>query len=181
PLNSIVIGLEFRGDDLYVLASHGLYLVSGGRVKRDGLAPKRILWGVPLDFHVSFHCLAWGPDGDLYLDHGDPLLNYGDWTRPDHWAYWTLFAGPEGKRVPYTGTGAVLKIRPDGSAPRVLARGLRGPVGLAFDRSWNLFTNDNDHESRADLYAPMRLLHVTPHADFGWPRGWMGSKSPDRA
>ncbi|MDB5313627.1 MAG: Xylose isomerase-like barrel [Gemmataceae bacterium] len=181
PQDSIIIGLEFRGDDLYVLASHGLYLVPGGRVKRDGLAPKRILWGVPLDYHVSFHCLAWGPEGDLYLDHGDPLLNYGDWSRPDHWGYWTLYAGPDGAKTPYTGAGAVLKVRPDGSAPRVVARGLRGPVGLAFDRHWNLFTNDNDHESRPDQYAPARLLHVTPQADFGWPRGWMASKSPDRA
>src|SRR6185295_1957514 len=45
---------------------------------------------------------------------------------------------------------------------------------------WNLFTNDNDHESMADRYAPAKLLHVTPHIDFGWPRGWMASKSPDR-
>ena len=181
PPDSIIIGLEYRGDDLYVLASHGLYVVPGGRVKRAGLAPKRILWGVPLDYHVSFHCLAWGPDGQLYLNHGDPLLNYGDWSRPDHWGFWTLFAGPRGTKVPYTGAGAVLKVQPNGERPRVLARGLRGPVGLAFDRHWNLFTNDNDHESRADQYAPMRLLHVSPQADFAWPRGWMASKSPDRA
>jgi putative heme-binding domain-containing protein len=181
PPDSIIIGLEYRGDDLYVLASHGLYLIPGGRVKRSGLAPKRILWGLPLDYHVSFHCLAWGPEGDLYLTHGDPLLNYGDWARPDHWGYWTLYAGPNGTKVPYTGAGAVLKVRPDGSDPRVVARGLRGPVGLTFNEQWDLFTNDNDHESRADLYAPMRLLHVTPQADFAWPRGWMASKSPDRA
>jgi putative heme-binding domain-containing protein len=181
PKDSIIIGLEYRGDDLYVLASHALYLVKDGRVKRTGLQPKRILWGLPLDYHVSFHCLAWGPEGDLYLTHGDPLLNYGDWSRPDHWGYWPLYAGPEGKKHHYTGQGAVLKVKPDGSDPKVIARGLRGPVGLCFDSKWNLFTNDNDHESRADQYAPMRLLHVTPHADFGWPRGWMASKSPDRA
>jgi putative heme-binding domain-containing protein len=181
PQDSIIIGLEYRGDDLYVLASHALYLVKDGRVKREGLKPKRILWGVPLDYHVSFHCLAWGPEGDLYLNHGDPLLNYGDWSRPDHWGYWTLYAGPDGKKHHYTGQGAVLKVKPDGSDPKVIARGLRGPVGLCFDSKWNLFTNDNDHESRADQYAPMKILHVTPHADFGWPRGWMASKSPDRA
>jgi putative heme-binding domain-containing protein len=181
PPDSIIIGLEYRGDDLYVLASHALYLVKDGRVKRDGLKPQRILWGLPLDYHVSFHCLAWGPEGDLYLTHGDPLLNYGDWSRPDHWGYWPLYAGPQGKKHHYTGQGAVLKVKPDGSDPKVIARGLRGPVGLCFDSKWNLFTNDNDHESRADQYAPCRLLHVTPHADFGWPRGWMASKSPDRA
>jgi hypothetical protein len=72
-------------------------------------------------------------------------------------------------------------MRPDGKQLQVVASGLRGPVGLAFDEHWDLFTNDNDHESRADLYAPARLLHVVPHIDFGWPRGWMASKSPDRA
>jgi putative heme-binding domain-containing protein len=181
PADSIVIGLEFRGDDLYVLANNALYLVPGGRVRREGLAPRRILWGIPLDYHISFHCMAWGPEGDLYLDHGDPLLNYGDFSRPDHWGHWTLFAGPKGEKFPYTGVGSVLRVKPDGSSPRVVATGLRGPVGLEFDANWNLFTNDNDHESMADRYAPARLLHVSPHIDFAWPRGWMASKSPDRS
>ncbi|HJT33278.1 MAG TPA: TIM barrel protein [Pirellulales bacterium] len=180
PADSIVMGLEFRGDDLYVLANNALYLLSNGRIQA-GVRPRRILWGLPLDLHVSFHCLAWGPEGDLYLTHGDPLLNYGDWNRPDHWGHWTLYAGPKAEPVPYTGVGAVLRVRPDGSRVRVVAGGLRGPVGLAFDPQWNLFTNDNDHESRADLYAPARLLHVTPHIDFAWPRGWIASKSPRRS
>lgn len=181
PPDSLVLGLEWRGDDLYALTANALYLLPEGRVRREGVEPRRLLWGLPLDLHVSFHCLAWGPEGDLYLSHGDPLLNYGDFNRPDHWGHWTIHAQPEGTRLPYTGVGAVLRVRPDGSRPQVVAGGLRGPVGLAFDDEWNLFTNDNDHESRADLYAPARLLHVTPHIDFGWPRGWMASLNPDRA
>jgi len=181
PPDSIIIGLELRGNDLYVLTSSALYLFPEGRIRRKDLQPKRLVWGLPLDLHVSFHCLAWGPQGDLYLNHGDPLLNYGDWNRPDHWGHWTLFTQPEGTKVAYTGAGAVLRVKPDGSDLRVVARGLRGPVGLAFDNEWNLFTNDNDHESRADQYAPARLLHVTPRTDFAWPRGWLPSKSPDRA
>jgi putative heme-binding domain-containing protein len=181
PPDSILMGLEFRGNDLYVLTAAALYIVPEGRTRREGLKSRRLLWGLPLDLHVSFHCLAWGPEGDLYLNHGDPLLNYGDWSRPDHWGHWTLYAGPEGTKVPYTGVGSVLRLRPDGTRLRVVAGGFRGPVGLAFDRGWNLFTNDNDHESRADLYAPARLMHVTPQADFAWPRGWMASKSPERA
>lgn len=180
PPDSIIMGLEFRNDDLYVVTDNALYLVPGGRVKHAELQPQRILWGIPLDSHVSFHCLAWGPEGDLYLTHGDPLLQYGDWTRPDHWGHWTLFCGQEGKPLPYTGQGAVLRMKPDGTDVRVVATGLRGPVGLAFDKEGNLFTNDNDHESRADQYAPSRLLHVLQGADFAWPRGWMASKSPDR-
>ncbi|HEX4130788.1 MAG TPA: TIM barrel protein [Pirellulales bacterium] len=181
PPDSIIMGLEFRGDDLYVLTINALYRVPGGRTQQHrGLRPERILWGLPLDLHVSFHCLAWGPDGDLYLTHGDPLLQYGDWTRPDHWGHWTLYCGRDEIPVPYTGQGAVLAVKPDGTGLRVIARGLRGAVGLAFDDRGNLFTNDNDHESRADQYAPARLLHVLPGIDFGWPRGWMASKSPDR-
>lgn len=180
PQDSIIIGLELRGDDLYVLASSALYRVPSGRTQRKDLKPERILWGLPLDLHVSFHCLAWGPQGDLFLDHGDPLLGYGDWTRPDHWGHWTLYAGKGAQSTPYTGQGSVLRVSPLGENPRVVATGLRGPVGLTFDKHWNLFSNDNDHESRADQYAPARLLHVTPHIDFAWPRGWMASKSVDR-
>lgn len=181
PQDSIVIGLELRGNDLYVMTSHALYLLPEGRVKRSNLVPRRILWGLPLDLHVSFHSLAWGPEGDLYLNHGDPLLGYGDFSRPDAWGHWTLFPQPAGTRISYNGTGAVWRMRPDGSDLRFVAGGLRGPVGLTFDPRWNLFTNDNDHESMADRYAPARLLHVTPQIDFGWPRGWMASKSPERS
>jgi len=181
PQDSIVIGVEYRGDDLYVQTVNALYLVPGGRTKRDSLTLKRLVWGVPQDLHVSFHCLAWGPQGDLYLDHGDSLLGYGDWSRPDHWGHWTLHTQPEGTKVPYTGVGAVLRVRPDGSRLKVVAGGFRGPVGLAFDRNWELFSNDNDHESIPDRYAPARIMHITPHADFAWPRGWIASKSPERA
>ncbi|MFO1022919.1 MAG: LamG-like jellyroll fold domain-containing protein [Planctomycetales bacterium] len=180
PKDSLIMGLEYLGDDLYVLTANALYLLPGARTRTTDIKPKRLIWGLPLDLHISFHCLAWGPEGDLYLNHGDPLLNYGDYDRADHWGHWTYFCQPEGTRVPYTGVGAVLRCKPDGSQLRVVATGLRGPVGLAFDPHWNLFTNENDHESRADLYAPAKLMHVTPHIDFGWPRGWIASKTPNR-
>jgi putative heme-binding domain-containing protein len=181
PPDSWVTGIEARGNDLYVLTAAALYVIPEGRKQRSGLRPRRLLWGLPLDLHVSFHCLAWGPEGDLYLNHGDPLLNYGDFSRPDHWGHWALYHLPAGATTPYTGSGAVLRIRPDGSSVRVVARGLRGPFGLAFDHNWELFTNDNDHESMPHLYTPARLLHVTPHAEFFWPRGWTVSRSPERS
>lgn len=205
PKHSIIMGLEFKDDDLFVLTCNALYLVPRGRVAREGLVPERLLWGIPLDLHVSFHCLAWGPEGDLYITHGDPLLNYGDWTRPDHWGHWVYYSRGQGsgvggqtetqksegktqndkqevawRKTPYTGQGAVLRYSLNDGAVNVVATGLRGPVGLAFDDHWNMFTNDNDHESRADQYAPAKLLHVVEGIDFGWPRGWMASKSPER-
>jgi putative heme-binding domain-containing protein len=180
PPDSWLAGIEIRGDDLYVLTDAALYLLPGARTKREGLTPKRLIWGMPLNIHNSCHCLAWGPEGDLYLDHGDPLLDYGDFSRPDHFGHWTIHCQPEGTTVPYSGSGGVFRIHPDGSGFRQVAGGLRGCVGLCFDHSWNLFTNDNDHESKPDLYTPARLMHVSQGIDFAWPRGWIASKSPDR-
>src|SRR5262245_2720185 len=157
PQDSIIIGLEWRGNDLFVLTSSALYVLPNGRVQRENLKPVRLLWGLPLDLHVSFHCLAWGPEGDLYLTHGDPLLGYGDWSRPDHWGHWTMHLEPGNRTVPCTGAGAVLQLRLKGDRSifephlgskygpvpfieslKVVAGGLRGPVGLAFDSDWNL-------------------------------------------
>ena len=180
PPDAWLAGIEIRGDDLYVLTNAALYLLPGGRTKREGLKPKRLVWGMPLNIHNSCHCLAWGPEGDLYFDHGDPLLDYGDFSRPDHFGHWTIHCQPEGTTIPYSGSGGVFRIRPDGSDFRQEAGGLRGCVGLCFDHSWNLFTNDNDHESKPDLYTPARLMYVSQSIDFAWPRGWIASKNPDR-
>ena len=141
---------------------------------------------------------------------GDPLWYYGDFSRPDHWGHWTMFFRSQqanarremdlelGDRsrdgiskdlefrqkwasMPYNGVGGVFRIRPDGTNLRSFARGLRNPCGLCFDKNWNLFTNDNDHKGIPSQYAPGRLMHVTEGSYWSWPRGWMQSKTPDRA
>lgn len=193
PDNTWVHDIEIRGDDLYVLTISALYMIPNGRVQRDGLEIRRLVWGAPRGHtHQGFHGMTWGPEGDLYFGMGDPLWFYGDFDkRPDHLGHWTFLsrrpgdrsglpAGEQWERTPYVGVGAVLRCRPDGSGLRIVAGGLRNNCGLAFDRHWNLFTNDNDHESRPADYVPGRLLHVTPHAWFGWPRGWTPDKTPDR-
>ncbi len=162
------------------MTSSALYLLPGARTRREGITAERLVWGIPVDAHISFHGLAWGPGGDLYFTAGDPLLNYGDYNRADHWGHWTIYSQPAGTKTEYSGVGGVFRVHPDGSGFRVVATGLRGPGGLVFDHDWNLFTNDNDHESLPQHYVPARLLHVTPQADFAWPRGWMAEKTPDR-
>jgi putative heme-binding domain-containing protein len=201
PKDTWVHDIEVRGDDLYLLTVNALYLVPEGRVKREGLEVKRLVWGVPrTHVHQCFHGMDTGPEGDLYIAMGDPLLGYGNFDRPDHWGYWTLFSRRPGtltgnkveladadpntaegwEKTPYVGAGAVLRCRPDGSRLEYVAGGLRNDCGVAFDRDWNLFTNDNDHESRPGGYVPGRLLHATPQAYFSWPRGWAPEKTPDR-
>jgi len=196
PDHTWVNDIEVRGDDLYVVTVSAVYRLPGARIKREDLTIERLLWGVPNGHvHQCFHACAWGPDGDLYVSMGDPLWYYGDFNRPDHWGHWTMFyrqskdvtqfpenrAGKQWASMPYNGVGAVFRIHPDGTGLQSVSRGLRNSCGLCFDKHWNLFTNDNDHEGLPSLYAPGRLLHVTPHSYFSWPRGWLQSKTPDRA
>lgn len=188
PDHTWVYDIAIRGNDLYVLTVSALYLIPDAVVKREGLKPKRLIWGVPLGHvHQCFHGMAIGPEGDIYFAMGDPVWYYGDFNRPDHWGHWTFFSTDESRdatnwrRTPYSGVGGVFRCRPDGTKFQVVARGLRNPCGLCFDKHWNLFTNDNDHESLPAQYVPGRLIHVTPHAYFNWPQGWMPSKTPDRA
>lgn len=191
PNHTWVYDIEIRGNDIYVLTVSALYVLPEARIKREGLTLKRLVWGVPLGHvHQCFHGMTWGPEGDLYIATGDPLWYYGDFTRPDHWGHWTMFSQAPGAKIdqpngewvktPYNGVGAVFRCRPNGSHLQVVARGLRNSCGLVFDQNWNLFTNDNDHESMPAEYVPGRLNHVTPQAYFSWPRGWMLSKTPDR-
>ncbi len=209
PDHTWVNDIEIRGDDLYVVTVSAVYRLPGARLKRDGVTIERLLWGVPNGHvHQCFHACAWGPEGDLYVSMGDPLWYYGDFTRPDHWGHWTMFfkrspvaprqeTSPVAERqgyeqtirvgdkdwatMPYNGVGGVFRIRPDGTNLRSFSRGLRNPCGLCFDKHWNLFTNDNDHEGLPSAYVPGRMLHVTEGSYFSWPRGWLQSKSPDRA
>jgi putative heme-binding domain-containing protein len=201
PNHTWVHDIEIRGDDLYFLTVNGLYLLPQGRVKREELVPQRLVWGVPRGHvHQQFHGMAQGPDGDLYLAMGDPLWYYGNFARPDHWGHWTFYSRRPGTmadgkvalaeadptsaegwaKTPYVGAGSVFRCRPDGSGLEAVAGGLRNDCGLAFDRDWNLFTADNDHESMPGSYVPGRIAHVTPQAYFSWPRGWIPEKTPDR-
>ncbi len=183
PKDAWVYDIAIRGDDLYVSTHTAIYLIEGGVKKREGLSPKRLVWGLPMmqgwDMHQGIHDLAIGPEGDIYFSNGDEIVNYTDWKRPDHWAHWTYFHGKKSDQV--TGNGGIYRISPDGERFDVIAVGTRNSCGIAFDRGWNLFTTDNDHESRPEDYVPGRLLHVTPGAYFSWPRGWMPEKKPWRA
>lgn len=183
PPHSWIGDIEIRGDDLYVATAPALYRLPGARRLPAGqkATAEKIVWGTPVDLHVTFHGLAFGPQGDLYFNSGDPLLNYGDFNRADHWGHWTVYSGPTGEPTPYTGVGGVFRVKPDGRQFRVVAGGLRGSDGVAFDRRYELFTNDNDHESLPDRYTPYRVLHVARGADFAWPRGWTARRSPDRS
>jgi glucose/arabinose dehydrogenase len=68
-------------------------------------------------------------------------------------------------------SGSVLRIRPDGGEPQLVAWGLRNPFGLAFlgDR---LFVTDNGYDERGSRPvwgAPDFLWSIDKGAWYGWP------------
>jgi len=183
PKDTWIYDIAVRGHDLYVLTAAALYLFPDGAVKREALQPQRLMWGMPLaHVHQGLHGMTFGPDGDLYISQGDQAWYYGDFQRrPDHWAHWTIYHGPDATPTLYTGAGGVLRLSADGRQLAVVANGTRNDCGLAFDARWNLFGNDNDHESLPAQYVPGRLLHITSFSYFSWPRGWMPEKQPWRS
>jgi len=168
PRDSWIYGIAIRGTDLYVATHTAIYLLEGAVLKRTDIKPKRLLWGMPMlpyfEEHQGIHALAFGPEGDLYFSAGDNLVGYGDFKRADHWGHWTFFHGSTA--TPVTTVGLVARISPGGGNFAPVARGLRNCCGLAFDANWNLFGNDNDHESLPNEYVPGHLLNITPHAYF---------------
>ncbi len=181
PKDTWVYDIEIWGEDLLVLTVSALYRLPGAARGTFQGRPERLIWGLPLGHvHQCYHGMEIGPQGDVYFAHGDPLWYYGDFSRPDHWGHWTIFSRPMNLRTPYTGVGGVFRCRVDGTRFLVEATGFRNNCGLAFDRYWNLFTNDNDHESLPVAYVPGRLMYVIPHAYYSWPRGWSPAKQPGR-
>ncbi len=69
-------------------------------------------------------------------------------------------------------TGAVMRIRTDGSGLELVAWGLRNPFGLAFSPTDELFVTDNQYDLRGSrpVFGSADLLwRVTPGGWYGWP------------
>src|SRR5262245_26360018 len=111
------MGLVWRDGKLYVADPPDLVILED--VDNDGKADRRtvILSGFGHTDNGSLHGLIFGPDGWLYMTMGAPdgyklKRDDGSWL--------------SGK------TGALLRCRPDGTEPVVLARGPEQLVELAF-------------------------------------------------
>lgn len=73
--------------------------------------------------------------------------------------------------------GAVLRVRPEGGSPELVAWGFRNPYSLAFSPDGQLFLTENGADQRGSrpVYgAPDVLWRVEPGAWYGWPDHSMG-------
>ena len=164
-------------DRLSVAEGRPLTLIAESDLNDPRMVTPRVAGGLGIhaqwsdDFHHALHAVLTG-EGQGY---------YGDFAKvPDHWGHWNVYTQPEGSKVPYTGMGGFFRVKADGSNFRVVASGTRGSVGIAMDRRWNLFSNDNDHESIADRYSPARLLQArSPSLDLDCLYGLGPALTPD--
>jgi putative heme-binding domain-containing protein len=138
--------------------------------------------------------LVLGPDGMLYLAHGNnvllpegfapgssPLRNYGaDRLRPCVWDRSLFDAGVEPPG------GHIVRTDADGQRWELVAGGFRNSYGLDFSPEGELFAYDSDMEwdAGAPWYRPTRVNHVVSAGDYGYRQGtgnrpsWMADTLP---
>ena len=76
---------------------------------------------------------------------------------------------------------AITEMRPDGSAARVFASGLRNPVGLAIEpHTGALWTSVNERDGLGDDLVPDYITEVRDGAFYGWPFAYIGAHEDPR-
>ena len=154
--------LSYRGDVFYTC------IPSLWRLRDrngDGRADEETELSTGYGVHVALlghdlHGLRIGPDGLLYFSIGDRGFNV---------------PLPDGTRIEYPQSGAVLRCNLDGTNLEVFANGLRNPQDLVFDALGNLFTGDNN----SDGGDKARLVHVVEGSDSGWRQAYQWINEPD--
>jgi glucose/arabinose dehydrogenase len=75
----------------------------------------------------------------------------------------------------------ILEMKPDGSARRVYAYGLRNAVGLAVDPSTGkLWASVNERDNLGDNLPPDYITHVEDGGFYGWPWYYIGGHPEPR-
>lgn len=119
-----------------------------------------------------------GPDGKLYLIHGDDveLTTHVGESRHEHYApdqllgaAWDDSPARQTQRLPL---GHLLRTGTDGREWTLLCGGLRNPLDVAFNEEGEIFTYDADNERDigAPWYHPTRALHLVSGGEYGWRR-----------
>lgn len=78
--------------------------------------------------------------------------------------------------------GAVMRVRPTGGAPELVAWGLRNPFGLAFSPEGELYVTENQFDVRGSrpVFGTGDLLwRIEPGTWYGFPDFWAGRRLTD--
>jgi glucose/arabinose dehydrogenase len=143
-------GVAFRNGSLYVAEVNRLLRFDRIEEKLDDPGEPVVIYGdLPKDRLHGWKYLRFGPDGLLYVQVGAPcnICNPGD---------------------PYA---ALLRMRPDGSAREIFARGIRNTVGFDWHpETKELWFSDNGRDWLGDDLPPDELNRApVPNLHFGFP------------
>lgn len=144
-------GVAFRQGSLYVAAGSRIVRLDGIEDRLDAPpAPVTVVSGLPAQHH-SWKFLAFGPDGLMYVSVGSSCNVCERLDEP-------RFA-------------TIMRMKPDGSAPEIFARGVRNSVGFDWSPvTHEMWFTDNGRDNLGDD-VPDDELNVAPGAglDFGFP------------
>ncbi|HEY9104758.1 sorbosone dehydrogenase family protein [Chitinimonas sp.] len=154
------VGVAYKDGNLYVSAVSKIVRLDG---IDDKLAnpplPVVVADRFPTETHHGWKFIAFGPDGWLYVPVGAPC----NICKPDEAQY-----------------ANIQRIKPDGSAVEVVARGVRNTVGFDWQPGdGSLWFTDNGRDMLGDDLPSDELNHLTkPGQHFGYPYCHQGD-SPD--
>ena len=153
------------------LAFHrgALYVAETGRVRRFRWDPagltasdaKVVVDGFPAGEWHWTRTVAVGPDGNLYLAIGSTC---------------DVCRERDARRA------AIVRYGSDGGNERLVASGLRNPVGLAFEpRTGTLWTAVNERDWKSGGAPPDYVTAIKDGASYGWPDCYAlnGTFTPD--
>ena len=155
-------GLLLRGDQLYVANTNALvrFPYHAGETKITAPATK------VLDLPAGGYNNHWTRNVVASADGAKLFVSVGSGTNVDE--------EKEDQKDPRR--AAVLEANPDGTGMRVLASGLRNPVGLAIHPETKaLWAVVNERDMLGDELVPDYLTSVKEGAFYGWPFSYFGS------
>jgi glucose/arabinose dehydrogenase len=143
-------GVAVRDGALYVAEVDGIWRYDA--IEKNLAAPgvPALVYGkYPSDRHHGWKFIRFGPDGWLYVPVGAPC---NICEKPDPYA-------------------SITRLKPDGSAMEVFARGVRNSVGFDWHPATKeLWFTDNGRDMMGDDIPPDRLNHAPkPGMHFGYP------------
>ena len=153
-----VHGIALRDGRLYLATPSQVYAAD---LQPDGTvgAPRLISGDMPDGGQHPNRTLGFGPDGMLYVSVGSTCNA-------------CLEPNPE--------NATMLRMRPEGGARAIFARGLRNTVGFAWHpTSGELWGMDNGRDEIGDNFPPEELNRIEENRDYGWPF-CLANRVPDR-
>jgi glucose/arabinose dehydrogenase len=154
--------VAWRDGDLYVSALSRIVRLAG--VDQHLASPPRpvtVTDRLPAETHHGWKFIAFGPDGWLYVPVGAPC----NICEPDPERYAAMF-----------------RMKPDGSAVELVARGVRNTVGFDWHpQSRELWFTDNGRDLMGDEQPPDELNRLAKAGEhFGYPYCHGGTLADDK-